>query len=262
MPSLQRITIFPVKALDGHDVASTTILPSGALAEDRRYALVDAWGRFVNGKRYQAIHRIRARYHDNFQSVALSCDGVEATYSLAQDQDAIARWCGEVLEISCKLLENADYGFPDDREASGPTLISTASLATVAEWFKLPLEEARRRFRMNLEVADTPPFWEDQLVPEYRQVRRFRIGNTVWQGRGVCQRCAVPTRNACSGAASAGFAQEFVRRRQATLPAWSPVGRFDHFYRLGVNTALESLDRENVIHVGDPVQPMKSRRLG
>jgi len=262
MSSLHRITIYPVKALEGHAIEAATVLPGGALAGDRRYALVDAWGCFVNGKRCEVLHRIRACYSDDLQYITLRCDGTEATYSLNQEKDAVAHWCGEILGISCKLVENVDHGFPDDSEASGPTLISTASLTAVAEWFDLPFDEARRRFRMNLEVDGTPPFWEDRLVPEFRKVCRFCVGSTVWQGRGICARCAVPTRDARDGEVSEGFAREFVRQREATLPEWSPTERFDHFYRLGVNTCLESIDRGNVIHIGDTVQPMEGARRG
>ena len=36
---------------------------------------------------------------------------------------------------------------------AGPTLISSESLLEVASWFDWTIEEARRRFRMNLEVT-------------------------------------------------------------------------------------------------------------
>jgi uncharacterized protein YcbX len=48
MPTLDRITIFPVKSLDGVDVEGATVLPSGAVEHDRRWRLVDAQGGVVN----------------------------------------------------------------------------------------------------------------------------------------------------------------------------------------------------------------------
>ena len=51
------------------------------------------------------------------------------------------------------LQERLDGGFPDDRDAAGPTVISTESLVEVASWFGLSLDEARNRFRMNLELS-------------------------------------------------------------------------------------------------------------
>ncbi|MFM7034641.1 MAG: MOSC N-terminal beta barrel domain-containing protein [Planctomycetia bacterium] len=41
MPTLDRITIYPVKSLDGVDVEECRVLPSGALENDRRWRLVD-----------------------------------------------------------------------------------------------------------------------------------------------------------------------------------------------------------------------------
>ena len=48
------------------------------------------------------------------------------------------------------LQERIDGGFPDDRDAAGPTIISTESLVEVASWFGLTLNESCHRFRMNL----------------------------------------------------------------------------------------------------------------
>ncbi len=59
---LGRITIFPIKSLDGVDVLEARVLASGALEHDRQFALIDAEGRFVNGKRTEAVHRVRAEY--------------------------------------------------------------------------------------------------------------------------------------------------------------------------------------------------------
>ncbi len=259
MPKLRRITVYPIKSLDGHDLSESTVLPNGALADDRRYALVDGWGKYINGKTCPAIHGIRATFSEDVQNVTLSCEGQQKSFAMAAEQAGLAAWCGEVLGMKCRLIENAAGGYPDDCDSPGPTLISTASLETVTSWFEgLDLAEARRRFRFNLELADAPAFWEDGLVPEQHQVRRFRLGDLVWQGHGICMRCVVPTRDSNDGAVTASFARDFTRHREETLPSWSPVGRFDHFYRLGVNTRLDSdvnaEDTGNVLRVGDSIE--------
>jgi len=51
MPTLDLITLYPVKSLDGVDVPEAHVLPSGALEHDRRWRLVDMEGRVVNAKR-------------------------------------------------------------------------------------------------------------------------------------------------------------------------------------------------------------------
>jgi uncharacterized protein YcbX len=40
MPQLQRITIYPIKSLDGVDVPAAALLPSGPLENDRRWAIL------------------------------------------------------------------------------------------------------------------------------------------------------------------------------------------------------------------------------
>ena len=62
MPTLDRITLYPVKSLDGIEVAEARVLLSGGLENDRRWRLVDLDGRVVNAKRTAAFHPIRAEY--------------------------------------------------------------------------------------------------------------------------------------------------------------------------------------------------------
>jgi hypothetical protein len=45
MPTLDRITIYPVKSLDGIDLVECGVLACGALENDRRWRLVDLDGR-------------------------------------------------------------------------------------------------------------------------------------------------------------------------------------------------------------------------
>jgi uncharacterized protein len=165
------------------------------------------------------------------------------------------------LGKKCRLIENVETGLPDDSEAPGPTLVSTASLTAVAEWFELPLEETRRRFRANLEIDALEEFWEDRLVGERTKVRRFVVGNVVLQGRNVCQRCVVPTRDSRNGEVTAGFARQFADAREASLPDWSYRPRFDHYYRLAINTGLDSLPDEPSIRVGDAVNTIEDPHI-
>lgn len=60
MAHLARITIYPVKSLDGMDVPEANVLPPGELEHDRRFAIVDEEGWAVHGKRTPLVHVIRA----------------------------------------------------------------------------------------------------------------------------------------------------------------------------------------------------------
>ena len=256
MPTLARITVYPIKSLDGYDMPEAAVVPSGALANDRRWAIVDPQGRLINGKRTPAVHQIRSVYGNNFATVTLSVagHGESPTFDLARESPAIAQWLSDALKTKCRLIENPDGGFPDDGDAPGPTLVSTASLATAAAWYEgIDQDEMRRRIRANLEVDAPEPFWEDQLADDGLAPHTFSVGEVQYRGRTICQRCPVPTRDSHSGAPVPGFARTFADQRQATLPAWSPVAQFNHFYRLAINTSPAWIPDNAVLRLGDEI---------
>ena len=59
MAHLARITIYPIKSLDGYGRTSIEVLTSGALADDRRWALVTTSGEWLE---CQAARRCCRRY--------------------------------------------------------------------------------------------------------------------------------------------------------------------------------------------------------
>jgi uncharacterized protein len=251
------ITIFPMKSCDGLALQSASVAASGALHYDRQFALADATGRFINAKRTSLIHRLR-----------LAVDPVSRTYEVGRRGEEVelhgrfddaskqlSGWLSEFFSLEVSIVENDETGFPDDSGAVGPTIISTATLETIAGWFDgLTIDEVRKRFRANIEVAGVEPFWEDRLFRTDRQPQPFRVGDVLFGGINPCQRCVVPTRDSQTGEVTpAGFSQQFSRRREETLPAWAPREYFDHFYRLSTNTRL--LNRGGgMIRVGDLVE--------
>ena len=256
MQRVSRITVFPIKSLDGTEVSAVRVLPSGALENDRRFALVDDRGNLINGKRCPELLRIRAEYDETLHRVTLRLREEEQTFSLEYEREELARWCGYQLGVDCSLQENLASGFPDDRESLGPTLISSGTLETVCNWFPpLDVGETRRRFRTNLEVAAAAPFWEDQLLGSANPTHQFSIGTTGWWADKVCQRCAVPSRDSRTGEVIEKFAKRFGEMREQTLPSEASRDLFDHFYRLAINTRLAAIDGDGFIHVGDNVTP-------
>ena len=248
---LGRITIYPIKSLDGVDVESVAVLSNGALEHDRCFAIVDAEGRYVNGKRTAAVHRIHAAYDLARMAVRFNNEKV---FSLRDEQHEIGVWLSNALGIACGLAENTAGGFPDDTNAPGPTLISTATLEEVARWFPgLTLDETHCRFRANLEVAGVEPFWEDRLVGPAGTKVPFQIGAVRWLGVNPCQRCVVPTRDSASSEITPGFQKAFAVERESRLPAWAPRERFNHFYRIAVNTQLASGQLSARLRVGESV---------
>jgi uncharacterized protein len=269
-PRLARIRLYPIKSLDPIEVPEARIGPNGGLEFDRAWALYTVDGRWVNGKRTPAIHRVRAAYPPDLNSVTLSAPGdtrkmFTAKLAFPGDTERAGEWFSAYFEQQI-MVRYAREGFPDDGLAPGPTIISTASLQAVCEWFpELTLEEARLRFRATLEIAADPDqvgvahnelaaFWEDRLFAEdERSVVRFRIGDVAFEGSNPCARCAVPSRDSRIGEIIPDFTRRFSERRRATLPSWSPESRFDHYYRLATNTRVPSAETGNLLRLGDPL---------
>jgi uncharacterized protein YcbX len=257
---LANIRIHPIKSLDPVCVEEARIGAAGGIALDRAWALYSVDGKWVNGKRTPAVHLIRANYAADLASVTLMAPAdrrkiPRRTFAFPEEYENAAEWFSVFFEQQIIVRYSAD-GFPDDTIANGPTIVSTASLAAVAEWFPgLSLENVRQRFRTTLEVEGVPAFWEDQLFgEEERSVVRFRIGEVRFEGSNPCARCPVPPRDPCTGANVEGFQKHFTQQREATLPEWSPRDRFDHFYRLATNTRVASAEVEKMLRVGDLVR--------
>jgi uncharacterized protein YcbX len=261
MPRLARITVYPVKSLPGVDVDQAALTTGGALRHDREYAIVDAQGNYINGKRTHAIHRLDAAcaIDGDTVCVTLSSGGGAQTFAL-NDSDAVSRTALEArlshyFGEPVQLKQNTQGGFPDDPEASGPTVIATASLAEAAKWYTgFTIDDIRRRFRANLELADCPAFWEDRLFGDADSTVKFRVGDAQLLGTNPCKRCVVPTRDPSSGDELIGFQRTFVQQRKATLPAWANRARFDFYYRLATNTRSADDVEGKTIRVGDIVE--------
>lgn len=299
MPTLDLITLYPVKSLDGLSVPEARVLPSGALENDRRWRLVDMEGRVVNAKRSPLFHAIRAEFSLNERLVTLEIDpaavaaaaipGIHQLQNLRRESfhlvpgpEGPCGWLSEALGVQVLLEERPDGGFPDDRDAPGPTLISTASLAEVARWFGFDLAESRRRFRANLEIGGCDAFWEDSLASPARadrppslgqlppdlpgdpyadlppaEPREFSIGEARFLATNVCKRCVVPSRESRSGAVAAHFRDAFEARRGRALRADVDTTGWNHLYRLAINTrAAGGQDSsQNRLSIGSLMSP-------
>ena len=302
MPRLSGIRLHPIKSLDPVAVAEARIGPGGGLEHDRAWALFSVDGRWVNGKRTAAMHLIRATYAPDLSSVTLAVPGDRRhiparTFPFPGGAEDAAEWFSVYFEQQI-LVRHAPEGFPDDNIANGPTIISTASLQLVSDWFPgLSVDLVRQRFRTTLEIdaehpdADSegvgardtrarldstpatvsaahptsngaaastngrlPAFWEDRLYGvDERSVVRFRIGEVNFEGSNPCARCPVPARDPQTAADLVGFQKRFSDLRRETLPPWAPAARFDHFYRLAVNTRVAPTETGKLLRLGDGV---------
>ena len=300
MPTLDRITIYPVKSLDGMEVVENCVLESAALENDRRWRLVDMDGRVLNAKRSPVFHAIRAEYELDERLVTLWVDPaavkaaalpaadldrlwglagnpggqvVRDSFHLVPGQGGPCEWLSEAFGVGVLLQERADGGFPDDRDAPGPTLVSTATLVEVARWFGFDLAESRRRFRVNLEIGGCDAFWEDTLAsparPELQsdlpsdlpvdpyvdlpppEPREFSIGDARFIATNVCRRCVVPTRDSRTGMVTEHFRDAFDARRSWGLRKDVDASSWSIFFRLALNLVLAGRVKGGEGQVGD-----------
>jgi len=257
LPFLSSISIYPVKSLEPALLQQVRVLRSGALEGDRRFGLFDSEGKFVNGKRHAKIHSLRSKFDPLTGDLHLGRGetGLTASFHIEHQREKISAWLTEFFGFPVSLRCNGEVGFPDDLDCPGPTLISTATLAEVASWFPpLDVQQMRQRFRANLEIADCPAFWEDHLYGVKGSLVRFRIGDCLFDGNNPCQRCVVPPRDPATGEGFPNFSKTFRDQRQKTLPPWAEKSRFDHYYRLAVNTKVPAEQSGKTVYVGDRVE--------
>jgi uncharacterized protein len=254
---LSQIVIYPIKSLDGVCVTSAQVLGNGALSGDRRLALVDRNGKIVNAKRFSQIHRIRASFDLGLGMVSLEDENGIETFSLDGDRAQMAAWFSDFFGFGVNLIEEQNGGFPDDLASPAATVISTATLEVINSWFpELSLSEIRSRFRTNLEIDaleidEVPAFWEDRLFGKSDRLIPFQIGTVKFLGVNPCQRCPVPGRDSNTGIPTPDFQKTFGQQRQATFPDWGERSRFNHFYRLAVNTRIATDNQGDALHYGD-----------
>jgi len=257
MPSLSRITVYPIKSLDGVSLENCEVLPSGALKNDRRWIMLDEQGKCINGKRLSQVHKIRATFDLAAETIALTHANVcnSPALHLNNEREKIETWLSDALGLKVGLAEDTVGGFPDDTDRPGPTIVSTATLGQIAQWFpEMEPDEVRNRFRANLEIDSDDPFWEDRLVGISEEAPvRFSINEVTFEGLGICQRCVVPSRHPQTGEVISGFAKRFSQLRSESLPTWAPRQRFDHFFRVAINTQRSDAGSIATLRIGDAV---------
>jgi uncharacterized protein len=251
---LGRITIFPIKSLDGFPLESARFTTGGILENDRVFAIYDTAGKVVNGKRTARVHELRCAYDLPVREVRLWPNGQTPQQFQMDDPAPIENWLGEFFGFPVLLRHETEKGFPDDREAFGPTIVSDASLRTIQGWFpELTLESTRRRFRANLELLGEKPFCEDALFGAPGELKPFQIGDVKFFGHNPCQRCVVPTRDPDSAQPVPEFQKKFMQLRKESLPPWANAQRFNHFYRFAINTSVPPTEAAKELRVGDTV---------
>lgn len=255
-PVINKISIYPVKSLDGVSLQKAEIGKGGCLLHDREYAIKDCDNRYVNGKKNALVHLLRMKMDFENETIFFRHESETGwhEFHLPTDKTKIDDYLSLFFNMPVTLHKNLLGRFLDVPDKSGMTILSTASLQTVAHWFNdIDLEETRKRFRATLEIADVPSFWEDHLFFEERTAIAFKIGDVHVLGMSPRARCVVPTRHPQNGEVIQGFQKSFSTYRKAELPQWSALENFGHTYYLSVDCLIPPSEFGKQIAVGDEI---------
>jgi uncharacterized protein YcbX len=253
-PHVDRLTVYPVKGLGAQDREVSRIRPGGTLAYDREFALLDEDGTVCNGKQIETVHAVETAFDaESGRLDAATADRPAETFDLTTEEGRAraGEWFSDVFDMTLTIDRDSEVGHVD-RQSMGPSVISTATLETVASWFEdMTVESARRRLRANIEVGGVPAFWEDRFVGA--DAPAFRAGDVRIEGVTPCGRCVVPSRDPETGEPTPEFRTKFMQRREETFPEWADREAFDHFYTMMLIARVPEADRGKTISVGDDV---------
>jgi uncharacterized protein YcbX len=218
------IQVAPVKGLALGDRREVLLERTG-VRENRRFHLVDAGGRLVNGKVDGRLALVRAAYDEAAgtlelvfpdgkavggeiglgEAVTTSFFGrpVAGRFVVGPWSDALSAYVSRPLRLVAD--EPGDGG---DRGRGAASLLSTASLEAlrVAAGVDAPVDG--RRFRMLFGVDGVPAHEEDGWLG-----LRVRVGEAVVVPRGNVGRCAVTTQNPATGLPDLDTLRALVRYR-------------------------------------------------
>jgi len=253
MPAVERLRIYPVKGLDGIELDEAGLTPGGTLAGDREFALFDGAGTF-NAKQSSRFHELSTTFDPGSGRFAVeTADGTDEEFHLRErtDRNRAEAWFVDFFEEPLELRHDESMGFVD-RTTMGPSVVSTATLETVAGWFDgMTVDGARRRLRANVEISGVPAFWEDRFVGEAAPT--FEAGGIRFEGVTPCGRCVVPSRDPDTGDPLPAFREQFVRKRRETFPEWADESAFDHYFSLMLIARIPEQFRDGTLAVGDSV---------
>lgn len=231
-----RISIAPVKALGLVHPDSVELGRTG-VAGDRRFWLVTADGRLVNGKTHPELMRIRPRWDERSRRLELNFPGGEVVAGTVEPgepveaalyrvphpsrriagpwQEAISEFAGAPLTL---LWSD---GGAVDRGADGGwvSLVSRASLLRLGDEAGVDGSLDGRRFRMLFEIDGVSAHEEDRWIGT-----RVRIGEAVVAPGGDVGRCLVTTCDPDSGVSDVDTLKALARYRREGVTEPLPFG--------------------------------------
>jgi uncharacterized protein len=263
-PVLSKITIYPVKSLDGMNIQKASITEGGCLLHDREYAISDSAGKFIIGKTNPLVHTLRSAV--DFNTGLISFRQADETswrhFHLQKQKKEIQSYLSDYFGMETILQQDKTGRFMDMPDISGATVLSTSSLQEVSGWFDhMNVDETRKRFRATLEIEGVPSFWEDRLFSMEGRRIEFKVGEVSMFGMSPRARCVVPTRNPETGEVTHAFAKSFSKHRASTIPEWSTLEEYGHHYFLSVNCHIPATEIGKTIETGNEITIIGEKNL-
>ncbi len=136
-PFISRISLFPIKSLDGISLDSARIVEGGCLEHDREFAIFDGEGRKVKGKNNDRVFSLRSMvdFEKSIMSFRKQGDPGWSSFQMYKEREAINHWLSGYFGFPVELLQDKQGNFLDIPGLSGVTLLSRASLESVATWY-------------------------------------------------------------------------------------------------------------------------------
>jgi len=263
-PILSRISIYPVKSLDGLDLEKAKITKGGCLSGDREFAIFDAQGNFINGKANPLVHTLRSKvdFEEGTISFLQADKSTWLAFHFAEEKTAIEAFLSDHFGQKAFWIQNKTGRFLDIPDLSGVSVVSTSSLENVNSWFENQgLDETRKRFRTTLEIDGVEAFWEDHLFASEGKSIEFKIGEVTLFGMSPRARCVVPTRHTETGEVTHAFPKIFAKNRAASLPPWSKMAEYGHYYHLAVDCYIPETQLGKTIETGSELKIVGERSL-
>jgi uncharacterized protein YcbX len=210
VPVVSRFSVTPVKGTALHHPAGLTITRNGAEG-NRRFHLVDARHRLVNGKQHGPLVRVAAQYDDRRQELTLRIPGRDPVPGTPTElgepvvTDFYGRdvaghlvtgpWSAALSEFVGEPVHLVAADTPGAAVDVHPvTLISSASIEHLRSVTPGGERLDHRRFRMLVEVDGCGVHEEDQWMG-----RRLRLGGATIHVVGPVPRCVVTNEDPDSG---------------------------------------------------------------
>ncbi|RFU19203.1 MOSC domain-containing protein [Geodermatophilus marinus] len=267
MPAVSRLSVTPVKGTALHSPTGLTLTRNG-VEEERRFHLVDARHRLVNGKQHGPLVTITARWDVGRHRLSLDIPGrgpVEGTTAELGEPvttDFYGRpvaghlvegpWSAALTEFVGEPVHLVAVDTPGDAVDVHPvTLVSSATVEHLRGVTPGGERLDHRRFRMLVEVDGCAPHEEDTWVG-----RRVRLGGATVRVVGPVPRCVVTNESPDTGLVDFSTLKAVARSRgERTGDLTTPVAHLpdNGAVVLGVYATVEE---PGPIGIGDRVEPL------